>query len=269
MKNNYKSSILNFVRSLGLPIVGIAGDGTTYSKIVCLFPYFTGNKNMGNLSMYTYGLDYHKITEKYLTQIENFIRINYPFVNTKVHVDIGEGDDKKAAYLAGLGFFGKNSLLINPTYGSFVFIGYVETDLILTPDTPLEETCLACGKCMKACPGGAIQNGKIDVTKCASSLSQKKGELSEEETAILKRSGLIWGCDICQTVCPHNKEVPLSPMQEFYENLIFSLSTLPETNKEFHTLYGDRAFTWRGKAVLKRNLEILSTHERKSGGHTM
>ncbi len=269
MKNNYKLSILNFVHSLGLPIVGIAGDGATYSKIVCLFPYFTGNRNMGNLSMYTYGLDYHTIIENYLNKIANFVKGISPSATTKIHVDIGEGDDKKSAYLAGLGFFGKNSLLINPTYGSFVFIGYVETDLILSPDAPLENKCQDCGKCMRACPGGAIQNEKINVTKCASFLSQKKGALSEKEAAILKRSGLIWGCDICQTVCPHNKDVPISPIQDFHKSLLYSITTLPETNKEFSVTFGDRAFSWRGKAVLKRNMEILSTHEPKSNGHTM
>ena len=181
MKNSFKSSILAFIRSLGLPIAGIAGDGATYSKIVCLFSYFTGNKNMGNLSMYTYSTDYHKIAEKYFSKIAEFIKTLSPLAKTKIHVDIGEGDDKEAAFLAGLGFFGKNSLLINETYGSFVFIGYVETDLILPPDTPLSKACIGCGECMRNCPVSTIK------------ITDKKATI--EPKACIK-------CYCCQEFCP-------------------------------------------------------------------
>ncbi len=223
---------------------------------------------MGNLSMYAYGRDYHKIAEKYLSQIAAFIKTLSPSASTQIHVDKGEGDDKKAAHAAGLGFFGKNSLLINEIYGSFVFIGYVETDLILPPDTPLTASCICCGKCEAACPGGAIQNGKINVEKCASAISQKRGVLSAYEIEILQKSGLIWGCDTCQTVCPHNVAVPSTPIPDFHENLMYSLSSLSMSNKAFATQFGDRAFSWRGKGVLNRNLEILSSHENETDGHT-
>lgn len=269
MKNSFKEKILSFIHSLGVPIAGISGDGTTYSKIVCLFPYFTGRKAMGNLSVYAYGKDYHLICEGYLAKIADFVRALSPGAETKIHVDKGDGDDKLAASMAGLGFFGKNSLLINETYGSFVFIGYVETDLVLPPDAPLSRTCAECGKCAAACPGGAIENGKINAAKCASAISQKKGALSDAEAEILRKSGFAWGCDICQTVCPHNETAAPSPLSAFYEDLRFSLPPLSMSNKEFSVLFGDRAFSWRGKAALRRNLEILSTHDSASDGHTM
>ncbi len=269
MNKTFKNSLLEYAKFLGIPFVGIAGDGATYSKAVCLFPYFTGKKNMGNLSMYAYGKDYHAICADFLLKIADFIKEHFPSAKTEIHVDKGEGNDKEAAYLAGLGFYGKNTLLINETFGSFVFIGYVETDVILPPDSPLSAKCLGCGKCEKACPGGALKDGKLDETKCASHISQKKGELSKEETEILKKSGLIWGCDTCQTVCPHNAATKITPIRAFSENHIYSLSYQDETNKEFLELYKDRAFSWRGKSVINRNLEVLSLHETKNDGHTI
>ncbi len=269
MKKTFKTEILNFVHSLGIPVAGISGDGATYSRVVCLFPYYTGEKMRGNLSMYTYGPDYHRVAKKYLLRIAEYMEALAPDTKTRIHVDIGEPDDKSTAYNAGLGFYGKNTLLIHETYGSFVFIGYVETSLVLPPDTPSQKSCIGCLKCEAACPGGALKNGKIDTERCASAISQKKGALTEKEAAILKKSGYVWGCDICQTVCPHNAAVSASPLPDFYENLLFSLSSVPETNKAFLSAFADRAFSWRGKEVIKRNLEILSSHEMEEDGHTM
>lgn len=269
MNKTFKNSVLEYAKNIGIPIVGIAGDGVTYSKIVCLFPYFTGKQNMGNISMYAYGKDYHTVCEDFLLKIAAFIKEHFPLAKTEIHVDKGEGNDKEAAFLAGLGFYGKNTLIINETYGSFIFIGYVETDIILAPDSPTDVVCLSCGKCEKACPGGALKGGKLNETKCASYISQKKGELSAEEGEILKKSGLIWGCDVCQTVCPHNAAAKPTPLAAFSDNHIYSLSYQNVSNKEFLALYGDRAFSWRGKNIINRNLEVLSSHEKHEDGHTI
>ena len=268
MKKTYKTEILNYIRSLGIPVAGVTGDGATYSKIVCLFPYFTGEQNRGNLSMYAYGKDYHTIVREYLLKIADFIATLSPESTSSVHVDIGTTDDKFSAFSAGLGFYGRNTLLIHPQYGSYVFIGYVESNLILEADRPTLQTCADCRKCETACPGGALRDGKIDVSKCISHITQKKGVLCENEAEIMRKGGFIWGCDICQSVCPHNISVPLSPIPDFYEDLQFSLYALPDSNKAFKKAYGDRAYAWRGKAVLERNLEIFSMHQTKDTGHT-
>lgn len=266
MNHELKSKILTFVASLGIPAVGVSGNGKTYSNIVCLFPYYTGAFENANISQYTFSRDYHIICTEYLEKIQNYILSLAPETKTEIHVDKGEGNDKEEAYKAGLGFYGKNSLLINPTFGSFVFIGFLRTDLVLPPDQPLKRTCRNCGNCVEACPGGAIHAGKILQDQCASYLSQKKGALSNEEESILKKSGLIWGCDTCQLVCPHNQDIPLSPIADFYESQIHFISSLHLSNTAFKKQYGDRAFSWRGRNVLLRNLDIISTHDSETRG---
>ncbi len=266
MNNELKSKIISFVSDLGIPVAGVSGDGKTYSNIVCLFPYYTGAFENANVSRYTFGRDYHIICAEYLEKIRSYILSLVPNARIELHVDKGEGNDKEEAYRAGLGFYGKNSLLINPTFGSFVFIGFLKTDLVLPPDKPLNLTCQNCNKCVSACPGKAIRCGKILQEKCASFLSQKKGELSDEEKIILIKTGLIWGCDTCQTVCPHNQDIPLSPIADFYESQIHKISSLNLSNSEFKKVYGDRAFAWRGRNVLLRNLDIISMHDSEKRG---
>ena len=111
--------------------------------------------------------------------------------------------------------------------------------------------CIDCGLCAKACPGGAIGCGVI-TEKCASHISQKKGELTLEETDILARAHTVFGCDICQTVCPMNKKVEEAP--NLFSDDIFS--TVTAENVE--NIYKSRPFGWRGLKVLQRNMEIYN-----------
>lgn len=255
-----KKKIIEYINSLGIEKCGIAYHNEKCA-IVCLFPYFTGLQG-GNLSLYARSKDYHLIIKEKLLKICDYILSLSPDTTLSAFCDIGPEIDRHLAYNAGLGFYGKNTMLINPDLGSWFFIGYILCDLNLEPDAPISQSCIGCNKCIKSCVGNALSE-KFDISRCASHISQKKGELSKEESDILKKAGLVFGCDMCQIVCPHNKITP-KPMKEFSENLIHSLSLEDIenlSNKEFLRKYKDHAFSWRGRNVLIRNLHLLQSGE--------
>lgn len=226
------------------------------SVIVCLFSYKPKREIKGNLSLYARGEDYHKVAERKLSIIADIL-IKHGH-QAKIFCDTGDLCDRHLGFLAGLGFFGKNHFLINEKYGSYTVIGSVLTDALLEPDTPLNMTCLGCGKCIEICPSGALTADEYDPMRCVSYITQKKGELSETERRAIKKSGFVWGCDLCQSVCPHNQNALPTKIHEFNEDLISSLSPdMAESNRQFKKNYSDRAFSWRGFDVIKRNLEIF------------
>ncbi len=208
----------------------------------------------GNISTYAYGKDYHKVLPQIARDALSMLRM--AGFQAEIFSDTGDLCDRYLAYLSGLGFYGKNHLLIHPQFGSFVFIGYILTDCLLSPDKPLDQTCLSCQKCINACPTQALSSG--DFSKCLSHITQKKGELSPKEQELIKAVGCIWGCDICQKVCPHNQAAPTARLEEFSQNLITNL-LIPQdiSNREFKEIYGDRAFSWRGKKVILRNQKLI------------
>lgn len=231
------------------------------SIIVCLFPYYTGEKANANLAKYTYGLDYHRVVKEKLEKIGSFCKSKIIDFNYTSFADTGPLVDRYLAYLAGLGIYGQNNQIINEQYGSYVLIGYLLTNCSFASDGPLNGSCMQCGRCAAACPGQAIQgNFTIDAKRCRSYLTQKKGELTVSELDIIKKDKLVFGCDICQEVCPHNQKVPVTKIAEFQENRIFQLNYEEIgaiSNKEFKRKYGNHAFSWRGRKQLLRNFEYL------------
>ncbi len=251
-----KNKIKEYLRTLGIEKCGIAHIGGK-SAVVCLFPYYNGDAR-GNLSLYCRGLDYHNIVGEKLRLGAEFIKSLDPNAECSFSCDTGAPVDRRLAMLSGLGFYGDNNMLINDDFGSYFFIGYILCDIFIEADKPLEKECMHCGACRRACPGNALENG-FDIDRCASHIGQKKGELSDSEIEILKKSGSIFGCDICQRVCPYNK-IEKTAMEEFTHNIMPSLSledieTL--SGREFLRKYKNRAFSWRGKKVLERNLKEL------------
>lgn len=226
------------------------------SIIVCLFSYHARYK--GNISSYAYGKDYHSVIKEKLIKISKPLADNgYKF---KVFCDNGSLSDRFLAQKCGLGFVGKNGMLINKKLGSEFFIGYIITDCVMEEDKPLDEkVCIGCNKCISSCPGGAIgEYFDFNENLCVSYLTQKKGELTADEEKIIKKSGYIWGCDICNKVCPYNENAPYTDIDEFTKDTVYSLE-IPDgiSNKEFLKLYHDRAFSWRGKNVLIRNINLF------------
>lgn len=223
-----------------------------------VFPYFAGREK-GNISVYARGKDYHIVLGRELRATTDRLRCQYPEAEFVPFVDASPFPEVYAAAAAGLGVIGKNNLLITPEYGSFVFIGLIATDLELKSCAQASQSCIGCGACIRACPGGALKDGSFDKTACLSDITQRKGELTEAERELVRRSGMMWGCDICQTVCPMNRAAALTDIGEFKDDLICSLSAadIPNTNREFKAKYGAYAFSWRGRAPLARNGEIL------------
>ena len=250
-----RSEILNLAGRLG-----IGKAAFNKGAFVALFPYYTEGET-GNLSMYARGEDYHSVAMRKLKVIAEKI-LDFGASRAEIHVDKGVLDDRDGAFRAGLGFYGKNGMLICEEYGSYFFIGQIVHDLDVGEDSPSEKTCMECGRCISECPGGALSGDGFCLEKCLSHISQKKGELSEDEAELIKKSGMCWGCDVCQSVCPHNIGIGNTAMPEFTAQRITSLNTDDVeglSNREFKEKYGSYAFSWRGKATLLRNLKILSS----------
>ena len=234
---------------------------TPKSAIVCLFPYYVEHKDPSNLSRYTWATDYHLVINEYLKKLIEKLQIINTDAQFSIHCDTSPLADRYMAYLAGLGFYGKNNCFISPKWGSYVVIGTILTTLELEPDTPLTQSCMGCNRCITACLGQCLGLDEFKFDTCKSYLTQKKGELSSEEEHIIAKTPLVFGCDVCQEVCPHNKDIPTTPIPEFQSVEpyidIDELDSL--TNKEFKAKYGHRAFSWRGKKILMRNQEIIES----------
>ena len=281
------TDVKEFIRSLGLDCVGIApailpkpsyeenicplaaGHGperynpqallaNCQSIIVILFPYFNGIPNHHNISIYAQTRDYHLVIKDYLTQVQAFLESLCPASRQVLCADTSPLADRWLAYQAGLGFIGDNYCFINPTYGSFCYIGSILTTLCLEPDQPLAAECQHCGACRKACLGNCLNDTTFHYENCKSYLTQKKGSLTLPEQTIIAKSPLIYGCDECQKVCPHNHDIPLTPIPAFRENRSVWLERNDIeglSNRQFQQKYGDCAFSWRGKKILLRNMD--------------
>lgn len=228
------------------------------TAVVWLLPYYVGRPS-GNISLYARSRDYHEVSKLISERVISSLKKEFPkdsFYNFADHSPISE---VYAASLAGLGVIGKNKLLINRRYGSFVFVCALFTTLEADTAAVSEpKDCISCGKCMRECPSGCAVSGKME--NCLSGITQKKGELTPSQEEAVVASGSVWGCDVCQLVCPMNEKAEKTPVTFFYEDRIESLDTetlLAMSDCEF----SKRAFSFRGKAPLLRNLRLF---ERKN-----
>lgn len=226
--------------------------GNIKTVIFMTIPYYTGNDS-GNISKYARGTDYHKVSEKISQTIIKEFNIKYPD-NKFIHLcDASPIPEVYGAYISGLGALGKNKLIIDDKYGSYVFISSILTDLTAHYNYEVKQ-CIACNKCIKACPTGFLSGSG----RCLSDITQTNNEITESERKLLKNS-LVWGCDICSDVCPMNKNILFTKNSEFSENLIYELHLSDVNNltrKQFNGKYKDRAFTFRGANPIIRNLKI-------------
>lgn len=230
------------------------------------FPYLWFENNIDNgFSKYTKGLDYHRVVKSYLDKICNFI--NELGGEAIPFVDSNTLPERYIAYLAGIGFIGRNNMIITEKYGSYVFLSEIITDLDLAKedlrrfeDIREYKECGDCINCYKECPTKSINVNKINPNICSSYITQKK-ELSDIDIKLLK--GKIFGCDICQNICPYNIDINYSSITEFKPlNFMCNLETgiyADMNNKFFKENISRTSCGWRGKNVIKRNA-IIKLH---------
>ena len=221
------------------------------SVIVCAFPYYTGEHPGANVCKYAMVPDYHVVVRQLLNQAAEELSQVYQasFVG---FTDVSALPERECALAAGLGFPGVNGLVIHPRYGTFFVIGELVTDHLFDFDQPLDRVCLHCGLCIQHCPAGAISETGIDYARCLSEVTQRKGDLTPEEQEQVRRNGLMWGCDSCQNCCPYNRDLPITYLEEFASDVVPVV-----TRETLNPLCKTRAFGYKGKTLLKRNLELL------------
>lgn len=237
-------------------------EGKTIISIA--FPYYHEEAEAmvdNGFSIYTKRMDYHKVVKKYLGEIREYIES----LGGKAleFVDSNALPERYIAYLAGVGFIGKNNMLITEKYGSYVFLGELITDL----EMPCQEQrshaelaeykeCGTCYNCLKECPTKSINPKRSNPNICLSYITQKK-DISDQEIRLLK--GNVFGCDFCQLRCPYNEVVESNILEEFQ-----TLDYMNETaevyasmdNAYFKEKISGTSCGWRGKNVIRRNAII-------------
>lgn len=222
----------------------------TKTIISCAFPYKISLEDgcARNISRYAVIQDYHVILRRILSEAVVKLQESFSENYFDFFIDSSPIPEIKAACYCGLGVVGDNGLLIVPKYGSWVFLAEIVTDLGLVYEDRKIKGCLHCGLCKRMCPSlGALE----DKTLCISKVSQQKGQLTDFQKSLLKRTNSVWGCDICQEVCPMNNLAEDTYLSEFEKN-VFPFVKIGDYDK-----LENRAFQWRPKNVIERNIKIF------------
>jgi epoxyqueuosine reductase len=217
------------------------------------------------ISKYAYGDDYHKVIKDKLKELIQFINEKIGEVNGRAFVDSAPVMDKAWAKKSGLGWVGKNSNLINTETGSFFFIAEIIIDLELEYDGPIKDYCGTCTRCVDACPTQALDSPySVDGSKCISYLTiELKEQLPKEFKG--KMEGWIFGCDICQDVCPWNRFSKIQKLKEFEaspELKNMKAGDWEEITKDvFKQLFGKSAVNRTKFEGLKRNINFIKDQD--------
>lgn len=236
------------------------------SVISLSYNYFPPKKlieeNNFIISKYAYGKDYHKVLKKKLKKLFASIREKIGKIEGRVFVDSAPIHERAWAKLSGLGWVGKNSLLINKNKGSYFYLAEIICDLELEYDEPVLNRCGSCTRCIDACPTDAITEAQvIDAKKCISYLTiENKENIPEELSGSFTDS--IFGCDICQDVCPWNKRSTPHNEKEFLPNKelqkLKRKDWIELTEETFNKIFEGSAVKRTKYKGLTRNIKALT-----------
>lgn len=224
----------------------------------------------GRIAQYARGRDYHLVLRHMLLTLVQQLRARLaePF-EARVFVDTGPLLERELAVAAGLGWFGKNTCLLNPRLGSYLLLGEIVSTLELPPDTPLSQRCGHCTRCIDTCPTGAlVEPHRLDASRCLAYLTiEHRGAIpSRFSTAF---GDYVFGCDLCQQVCPYNAKAPLGTHPEINaEHVPATLPLLPLLNLrsgDYRRLTRDGALRRAHRNMWRRNAAIvLGNHSPRS-----
>ncbi len=222
-------------------------------------------KGKGRVAKYARGRDYHKALKPALKSLARYIQsLGSPGTRAKPYCDAGPVPERELAQRAGLGWIGKNTMLIDPKRGSYSFIAAILTDLDLATDLPFEaDRCGTCTRCLEACPTGALAEERVlDSRRCISYLTiEYRG--TTIEPALAERFGdWVFGCDLCQDVCPWNLKFAQPPKDNLLEpNPDLALLDLEEISSlsepEFRKRFAGTALMRAGRRALQRNAALV------------
>lgn len=241
-------------------------DAEARSVVVVLDNYYyddaSDNATPPKVAKYARGRDYHDTMSARLELVAERLRAGGA-AHTRCYVDAGPLPERELGRRAGLGWIGKNAMLIRPGVGSFFFIGEILTDLVLEPDAPFRtDHCGSCTRCLDACPTGAIvEPHVVDATRCISYLTiEQKGPIPDELAA--KMEGWVFGCDICNEVCPWNERFAGGPVHpDLLDQQWIPADAGPDyftrmTEEEFDRTFGHTPLERTGLQRMRRNWAV-------------
>ncbi|MBS1765492.1 MAG: tRNA epoxyqueuosine(34) reductase QueG [Bacteroidetes bacterium] len=239
----------------------VEGAQSVISLLYNYYPSEKQNSDSPKISKYAYGRDYHLVIKEKLFALFNFIREKAGHVSGRVFTDSAPVLDRAWAKKSGLGWIGKNANLINPRAGSFFFIAELILDMQLDTDAPIKDYCGSCTRCMDACPTEAIvQPFVVDGSKCISYFTI---ELRDSIPVSFKNKFNNWmfGCDICQDVCPWNrfsKPIDTDELKPYKEILSMTSGEWQEITEDvFKEIFKESPLSRAGFDGIKRNLQFL------------
>lgn len=244
------------------PSLLLEGAQTVISLAMNYYPARFQPDGTLRVAYYAYGRDYHEVLREKLTALAQYIE-QVTGCTTRPCVDSAPLRERYWAQQAGLGFIGRNNCLIIPGKGSFFFLGEIVTTAQLPPDVPCTMTCGDCGKCVKACPTGAMRDdGIVDATRCLSCLliEDHSDTLPEWVAGVI--GDRVVGCDECQLCCPHNERAVPTSIEDFTPTETVMTLTRERvaamTSGEFKRLFAHSAISRLRYKTLCRNARLCS-----------